>query len=257
MLFIDAAHAEYTKLLPKNLGKKRFEVSDDGAADILAIYRAYQPCTREIVYEKTGEVETLEIAKLLDYDDFRYTTVTTRRPLRLFYKDVNNKIMRMKEDGRIAKGDRELFDTILAGYDASVQRTDEEFMAIVAKLIGKKKVNATQAKKLRVLGETDETAPIVYTNPGDASSDPIADTALNDTEKIPMKQNINEYFEREVLPYAPDAWMDRSKDKLGVEFPFTRLFYVYRPLRSSEAILAELNKLDEQMDKEISALSID
>ena len=257
VLFIDAAHAEYTKLLPKNLGKKRFEVSEDGAADILAIYRAYQPCTREIVYEKTGEVETLEIAKLLDYDDFRYTTVTTRRPLRLFYKDVNNKIMRMKEDGRIAKGDRELFDTILAGYDASVQRTDEEFMAIVAKLLGKKKVTASQAKKLRVLGETDETAPIVYTTPGDASSDPIADTALNDTEKIPMKQNIDEYFEREVLPYAPDAWMDRSKDKLGVEFPFTRLFYVYRPLRSSEAILAELNKLDEQMDKEISALSID
>ncbi len=257
VLFIDAAHAEYTKLLPKNLGKKRYEISDDGAADILAIYRAYQPCTRQIKYDKTGEMETLEIAKLLDYDDFRYTTVTTRRPLRLFYNDVAGKIMRMKEEGRIAKGDRELFDTILKGYDASVQRTDEEFMAIVAKLLGKKKVTASQAKKLRVLGETDETAPIVYTTPGDASSDPVADTALNDTEKIPVKQNIDEYFEREVLPYAPDAWMDRSKDKLGVEFPFTRLFYVYRPLRSSEAILAELATLDEQMDKEISALSID
>lgn len=257
VLFIDAAHTEYTKLLQKNLGKKRYEVSDEGAADILDIYRAYLPCTRQIKYDKTGEMETLEIAKLLDYDDFRYTTVTTRRPLRLFYNDVTGKIMRMKEEGRITKGDRELFDTILKGYDASVQRTDEEFMAIVAKLLGKKKVTASQAKKLRVLGETDETAPIVYTTPGDASSDPIADTALNDTEKIPMKQNIDEYFEREVLPYAPDAWMDRSKDKLGVEFPFTRLFYVYRPLRSSEAILAELNKLDEQMDKEISALSID
>ena len=85
----------------------------------------------------------------------------------------------------------------------------------------------------------------------------VADTALNDTEKIPAKLDIDEYFEREVLPYAPDAWMDRSKDKLGVEFPFTRLFYVYRPLRSSEDILKELAALDAQMDKDIAKLSID
>ena len=77
---------------------------------------------------------------------------------------------------------------------------------------------------------------------------------LNDTEKIPQKQDINEYFDSEVLPYAPDAWMDRSKDKLGVEFPFTRLFYVYRPLRSSEEILAELNQLDKELDNELKAL---
>ena len=257
VLFIDANHAEYTHLLQKNLGKKRYEISDPGAADILDIYRAYQSCSRDIVNEKNGETEKFEIAKLLDYDDFRYTTVATRRPLRLFYRDVKDQIRQMQEAGRIAKGDKELFATILNDYDDSVQRTDAEFMAIVAKLIGKKKVTASQAKKLRVLGEPDENAPIVYTTPGDESSDPVADTALNDTEKIPMKQDIDEYFEREVLPYAPDAWMDRSKDKIGVEFPFTRLFYVYRPLRSSEEILAELASLDEQMDKEISALSID
>ena len=48
--------------------------------------------------------------------------------------------------------------------------------------------------------------------------------------------------------------MDRSKDKLGVEFPFTRLFYIYRPLRSSEDILEELNELDKELDKEVNAL---
>ncbi len=257
VLFIDAAHSEYTHLLQKNLGKKRYEVSDEGAADILDIYRAYQSCSRDIRNDKTGEVEHLEIAKLLDYDDFRYTTVSTRRPLRLYYNGVKDTIRQMQEDGKIAKGDKELFETLLNDYDDSVQRTDAEFMAIVAQLIGKKKVTATQAKKLRVLGATDENAPIVYNTPGDETSGMVADTALNDTEKIPAKQDIDEYFEREVLPYAPDAWMDRSKDKLGVEFPFTRLFYVYRPLRSSEDILKELAVLDAQMDKEIAELSID
>lgn len=257
VLFIDAAHSEYTHLLQKNLGKKRYEVSDEGAADILDIYRAYQTCSRDIRNEKTGDMEHLEIAKLLDYYDFRYTTVSTRRPLRLYYNGVKDTIRQMQEDGKIAKGDKELFETLLNDYDDSVQRTDAEFMAIVAQLIGKKKVTATQAKKLRVLGTTDENAPIVYNTPGDETSGMVADTALNDTEKIPAKLDIDEYFEREVLPYAPDAWMDRSKDKLGVEFPFTRLFYVYRPLRSSEDILKELAALDAQMDKEIAELSID
>lgn len=257
VLFIDAAHSEYTHLLQKNLGKKRYEVSDEGSADILDIYRAYQSCSRDIKNEKTGEVEHIEIAKLLDYYDFRYTTVATRRPLRLFYNDVDNLIVRMQTEDRIGKADKELFETILKGYDASVQRNDEEFMAIAAKLLGKKKVTATQAKKLRILGVTDENAPIVYNVPGDEKSGMVADTALNDTEKVPAKQDIDEFFEREVLPYAPDAWMDRSKDKLGVEFPFTRLFYIYRPLRSSEEILHELMALDEKMDKEIANLSLD
>ena len=257
VLFIDAAHSEYTHLLSKNLGKKRYEVSADGSADILEIYRAYQPCCRDIKNEKTGKKEKLEIAKLLDYDDFRYTTVVTRRPLRLFYRDVDNVIVRMQEENRIAPGDKDLFESILKGYDASVQRTDEEFMTIVAQLLGKKKVTASQAKKLRVLGVTDENAPIVYNTPGDEKTGMVADTALNDTEKVPAKQDIDEYFKREVLPYAPDAWMDRSKDKLGVEFPFTRLFYIYRPLRNSKKILKELTDLDDKMDKEIAKLSID
>lgn len=72
-----------------------------------------------------------------------------------------------------------------------------------------------------------------------------------------MKQDIEEYFETEVLPFAPDAWMDRSKDKVGCEFPFTRLFYKYRPLRSSEDILAELAALDMDLNTELSHLKED
>lgn len=254
VLFIDAAHTEFTHLLQKNLGKKRFEISTDGAKDILDIYRNYQSASRDIVYEKTGETEHIEIAKLLDYDDFRYTTVTTRRPLRLFYNDVDNLIMRMKEEDSIAKGDKAIFEAILKDYNADHQRTDVEFMAEAKRILGKKSLTQGEVKTLRKLGTTDEAAPIVYAKPGDEKSGMVADTALNDTEKIPQKQDIDEYFQREVLPYAPDSWMDRSADKLGVEFPFTRLFYIYRPLRSSDEILSELAKLDEDMVNELETL---
>ena len=72
-----------------------------------------------------------------------------------------------------------------------------------------------------------------------------------------MKQDIEEYFETEVVPFAPDACMDRSKDKEGCDFPFTRLFYKYRPLRSSEEILAELVSLDNTLNEELSHLKED
>ena len=106
---------------------------------------------------------------------------------------------------------------------------------------------------LKYFTEVCPNADIVF----DSKGNPVADSDLNDTEKVPAKQDIDEYFKREVLPYASDAWMDRTKDKLGVEFPFTRLFYVYRPLRRSEEIIKELAALDAQMDKEIATLSID
>ena len=85
----------------------------------------------------------------------------------------------------------------------------------------------------------------------------VIDTKLNDTEKIPMKQDVEEYFEREVVPFAPDAWMDRSNDKVGCEFPFTRLFYKYRPMRSSQEILADLSALDSNLNNELSHLNED
>ena len=254
VLFIDAAHTEYTHLLQKNLGKKRFEISTDGAKDILDIYRAYQSASRDIVFEKTGDTEHIEIAKLLDYDDFRYTTVATRRPLRLFYNDVDNLIVRMQEEDSIAKSDKAIFEAILKGYDADRQRNDVEFMEEAKRILKKKSLTQNDVKTLRKLGTTDESAPIVFVKPGDEASGMVPDTSLNDTEKIPQKQDIDEYFQREVLPYAPDAWMDRSADKLGVEFPFTRLFYIYRPLRSSEEILAELAKLDEDLESDIKSL---
>ena len=58
----------------------------------------------------------------------------------------------------------------------------------------------------------------------------------------------DEYFEREVIPFAPDAWMDREKDKVGYEIPFTKLFYEYKPLRDLKLIMLDIEELEEQTE---------
>ena len=254
VLFIDAAHAEYTSLLQKNLGKKRFEISEEGAKDILDMYRDYKSCSRDIVYEKTGEKEHIEIAKLLDYDDFRYTTVATRRPLRLEYN--YEKAVENVEKAELKDTERTYLEQVMATWKEFTNGHSMDDFALFTMLKqAKVKFTAAQIKLIRNhLGTISEEAKEVHEKPNDINSDFVADSALNDTEKIPQKQDIEDYFEREVLPYAPDAWMDRSKDKLGVEFPFTRLFYIFRPLRSSEEILSELNQLDKELDNELKAL---
>lgn len=249
VLFINAAHAEYTRLLQKNLGKKRFEISEDGAKDILAMYREYTDATRDIVYEKNGEVEQLQVARLLDYDDFRYTTVATRRPLRLWYENISEKYAALCEDEDFDADARKnaILKTVSEIDGIDEKRSDSEFFTFLK--ARKTKYTAAELKLLRTsFGTISEDAPEVHEKPLNTESDFVADTNLNDTEKIPQKQDIDEYFAREVLPYAPDAWMDRTKDKLGVEFPFTRIFYKYRPLRSVDAILTELRSLDDSIN---------
>ena len=249
VLFINAAHAEYTKLLQKNLGKKRYEISPSGASDILAIYREYVDAFRDIVYEKTGEIERLQVAKLLDYDDFRYTTVATRRPLRYWFENITEKYIALCENEAFdADSKKNAILKIVSEVEGiDDKRSDSDFFAFLKSK--KVKYTATELKLLRsMFGVIDEEAPEVHEKPLDINSDCVADTNLNDSEKIPQKIDINEYFEHEVLPYTPDAWMDRSKDKLGVEFPFTRIFYKYRPLRTAEAIMAELNDLDDSIN---------
>ena len=74
-----------------------------------------------------------------------------------------------------------------------------------------------------------------------------ADSALRDTENVPLTEDIEEYFVREVLPFAPDAWIDKKKSKVGYEIPFTRYFYKYEAPRPSGEIMAEILKLEKEL----------
>lgn len=254
ILFINAAHDEFTSPLQRSLGKKRYEISETGAKDILDMYRSYSPANRII------GGENIEVAKLMDAEDFLYTKVCVQRPLRLIYKDVYARIDDLLDDSegtKVTKKDAEYLSNLKNIEGLDIERSDAEFFSYLAEN-DPKRIAAGMVKKLRDwFGTIDEDAPEVYERPGDCTSGLVPDTNLSDTESIPMKQDIEEYFEREVLKFVPDAWMDRSKDKVGCEFPFTKLFYRYKPLRSSEEILAELMALDKEMDSEINELMED
>ncbi|NLD46201.1 MAG: SAM-dependent DNA methyltransferase [Clostridiaceae bacterium] len=74
------------------------------------------------------------------------------------------------------------------------------------------------------------------------------DSNLRDTENIPLKEDIEEYFKREVLPFAPDAWIDKSKSKIGYEIPFTRYFYKYEEPKPSAEIMQEILEIEKELD---------
>lgn len=89
----------------------------------------------------------------------------------------------------------------------------------------------------------DEAGNIVLGQKGKQKGKPQPDSALRDTENVPLGQDIQAYFEREVLPHAPDAWIDEAKSKVGYEIPFNRHFYVFEPPRPLEVIDAELKEV--------------
>lgn len=83
---------------------------------------------------------------------------------------------------------------------------------------------------------------------------PVPDTSLRDTENVPLVQDIDAYFAREVLPYAPDAWIDHSKTKVGYEIPMTRYFYEYQPPEAVEDIVARITALERDISAGLAEL---
>ena len=91
--------------------------------------------------------------------------------------------------------------------------------------------------------EKDENGKIIL-----KGGKPVPDTNLRDTENVPLKEDIQEYFNREVIPYAPDAWIDEKKTKVGYEIPFTRYFYKYVPPKPSIEIMEEIKELEKSLE---------
>ena len=117
----------------------------------------------------------------------------------------------------------------------------------------KLKLSAPEQRAIQAaLGERDDTAEICR----DRHGEPEPDTDLRDTENVPLKEDIEDYFQREVLPHVPDAWIDHSKTRIGYEIPLNRHFYRYEPPRALEAIESDIKQLESDiiaMLKEVAA----
>ena len=97
-------------------------------------------------------------------------------------------------------------------------------------------------EKQEILGK--ETEVVVR----DKKGNPKPDTTLRDSERVPLTEDIDAYYQREVKPHLPDSWLDRKKDKVGYEINFNRYFYQYTPLRSLKEITGELLALERKSE---------
>lgn len=101
----------------------------------------------------------------------------------------------------------------------------------------------------------DEAGKVVLSTKGKTKGKPVADTSLRDTENVPLHEEVETYFKREVLPHAPDAWIDHEKTKVGYEIPFNRHFYVFKPPRPLAEIDTELKGVTDKILTMIQGLS--
>jgi len=246
----------------KPLGEKRKMLSDGNGGHIEKLTQIY------------GDFVESEFCKIFDEDDFAYWKVTVERPLRLNFQASGERIERIREQRafvnlatsrkrkpeeaakEIAEGEKEQ-EAVLAAISqmdgAVLYKNRAEFTKLLSKTF-KKEGLAVKAPLMKAvlagLSEKDKTADICT----DAKGNPEADTDLRDTEQIPFKEDIDAYIEREVKPYAPDAWVDASKTKKGYEIPFTRHFYQYTELGDAEETLRDIQSLGAKIQTAISEL---
>lgn len=256
VLLIDATGM--STLMKKNLGKKRREFTDDCRARIAQAYADFKNMEwRENPLPQTGRVLK---AKVFDREHFYYRKVTIERPLRMRFQATAQSLALLQEDGNFKKlpaEQRKLLAKAIQGMDAEAVFMDaDSFRAALhasAAQVAKTDELEGKAAKLGVksvelarkyLGTKDKTAEPTTHEKGEV----LSDSELRDAEYVPFQQNILAYFEAEVLPHWPDAWInhevvDAKDDQLGVvgtEINFNREFYVYTPPRSRQAIAADI-----------------
>jgi type I restriction enzyme M protein len=242
---------DFYNKMKKSLGNKRNDISPDNIDTITKLY---------------GDFEVNEFSKIFDNQDFGYQRITVERPLKLNFQASEERIESLKEEkafiniasskkkGEAAEKEIEegkrLQDSILkmlSSMDSdNLYKNRDEFTKLLKQHIKKSgiDINPPLLKTiLKALSEQDETAD-VCTKKGE----PEPDTNLRDYENVPLKEDVQAYFEREVIPHVPDAWIDDSKTKVGYEINFTKEFYKYTPLRSLDDIRADIMALEDELE---------
>jgi type I restriction enzyme M protein len=186
------------------------------------------------------------VSKIFDNDDFGYARITVERPLRLTYQ------MSLEKKELFLEYCPELLHDLQA-IDKDLGREPSgdwnEIWKAVQKLLKKResKWKAPQVKTFRsIFTQVYETAEPVIKKKSKGKVDYEPDPKLRDFENVPLKESIEEYFQREVLPHVPDAWIDEDKTKIGYEINFNRYFYKFTELRPLEEIDVDIKAAEEE-----------
>ncbi|MEK8022558.1 MAG: class I SAM-dependent DNA methyltransferase [Candidatus Hydrogenedentota bacterium] len=243
----------------KSLGNKRREISEEQLRRIVDLYLA---------------IEAGESVRIFDSTDFGYRKITVERPLKLNFQVSVERIERLKTESgfeNLAKSKKKEAK-VKAAEEAEGRKEQAAVLSMLAKIpttlfknrpafekalekaaqtAGMKIAGAVRKAIISALSERDETAEICR----DKEGKPEPDSDLRDTENVPLKESIETYFEREVKPHVPDAWIntetcderDGKIGKVGYEINFNRYFYKYTPPRPLEEIEAEIKALETEI----------
>ena len=226
----------------KSLGNKRKRISDEQIAAITRLFGDFAAVD--------GRVQ------IFDNIDFGYRRITIERPLKLNFHVCEGRIANLKSTpgfARLPKEHRRRALAVLADGVQTYQNRDA-FAGVLTDAFTKAQVNltASQLKAIcHALGERDETADVCTDRKGDPEPDP----ELRDYETVPLREDVDAYFNREVRPHIPDAWIDPRKTKVGYEIPFHRHFYTFAPPRDLTDIDADLKGATTRIAEMIGRLS--
>jgi type I restriction enzyme M protein len=256
----------------KSLGNKRHKIGDadegepDQIGDVTCIFGDFQDGeTRTLAFN--GGEKTVVVSKIFDNADFGFHKITVERPLRLNFQACAERIERLENETafRNLAASKKKNEAVRQREIEAGQKRQEEICGLLrafAQAHGETlykdrkafllqlreidrnlgvRLSATELNAvLSALSERDETAEVCQEKHGKPEPDP----ELRDTENVPLKGSIEEYFKREVLPHVPDAWIDHNKTKVGYEIPLNRHFYRYEPPRPLEEIEADIKTLE-------------
>jgi len=225
---------DFGQSMRKSLGSKRKELSEESIAEIVRIH---------------GKCESSKLCKLFDTTDFGYRRITIERPLQLsFYPKDAERLEALQADKAFAKWG-ELGAEVLANLAKMDEQIDDR--ELFREALGVK-LTASQFKLIQKhIAEHNDEAVLCRDKKGNLEANP----ELRDYENVPLSEDIYDYFEREVKPHVPLAWIDEKKVDakdgevgiVGYEIPFNRHFYEYVPPRSLEEIDHELETLSREI----------
>ena len=249
--------SEYYQSMRKSLGNKRKEITPEQIKEITSLYSSF---------------EESENSKIFDNEDFGYRKITVERPLKLSFKvneeaieNVKNttqfinlavskkkdlEVKEMEEDEGRQK--QEKLIKLLESFDNTLEYMDRDKFIKDLKAKSKEFDIALPAGLIKAIvnaiGVRNEDAEVCKDSKGNIESD----SSLKDTESIALKDDVYEYFEKEVKPHVNDAYIDESSiNNIGYEIPFTRHFYKYEELRAFEEIMKEVESLESEIALEI------
>jgi len=248
------AREMYVKMR-KSLGNKRREISTEQLVTITNLYADALT---------VGGNEHPQV-KVFNTTDFGFKRITVERPLRLRFEVTEAALAVFTESkaykalGIPAKGAEDVFEALHEGECQQVALLD-----VLRSLVGTSQVSrrdftarlnegfvsagvARDAKVEKAIWDAISAPDPEGEMQTDRKGNTAADSDLRDNENVPLSEDIDDYFKREVLPHVADAWIDEDKTRIGYEIPFTRHFYVYTPPRPLAQIDADIKQLESEI----------